>query len=198
MATAAGWSTVEALSAAMGITNPSSADSGNLVAIANGLKAEFESYIGRTVLKADAGTVTEFFDGGAKVLPLAVSPIEAIISVRIAHNSLRKFDDGNSTLLTADEYSVSAGGEMLNLLAVPAVGERGVQVVYTGGFATLPADMDRVWRAEVRTEWIRRFAPHVANISSAGGNLQVETPFGLSPETKRVLWRYRVACPIVN
>lgn len=189
---AAGWSTTEELGQAFELSNPSAADIEYLRVIAECLKNEFEQYMGRRVLASDAGEVTELVDGGVDRVPLGTTPIQTIVSVRMVLGGLRKFDPDYSIEVPATDYHVSSDRRFLFFRAPPPLGVQNVQVKYTGGYATVPGDIYRVWLMEVRKEWMRRKTPDVQTVAVAGSHISVSTPYGLTPETKRVLNRYRI------
>ena len=122
--------------------------------------------------------------------------MDSISEVRVALNALRKWDDSDSRLLTEEEYNLSEDGKKLHYLRCLTKGEGNVRVAYSGGFETMPADVMRVWLAQVHSEWQRRKTPNIGSISVVGSNISVETPYGLMTESKRVLAAYKVTSPL--
>lgn len=192
--TVAGWSTYELLKERMGLTSPSASDKTNLVQLADNLKAEFEKFLGRRVLEGDV-TCFEFFEPGDSEFVLSVTPIDVIVEVRAALDRLKVYDDVHSAVVAESLYGVR---EELNMaIWINTPNAHGLRVEYYGGYAELPGDIARCYDVELKKEWQLRKSPAFQNVQTAGGSFTVETPFGLSGETKRMLMRYRVL-PVIQ
>jgi uncharacterized phiE125 gp8 family phage protein len=102
-----------------------------------------ETWCRRSFLKA---SVTEWCDGGGTpVLALRRAPIQLVASVALYENG----GQGEATTVASTEYAIDADAGLLLYLTPGTTtswgraywprGVRNIQVVYEGGFATLPA-----------------------------------------------------------
>ena len=187
------WATTDALIASVeGDGAVMSADQKAMLAsIATGLPAEFVAFMGRKILKGTNDPVEELFDGSKNPIYPSVTPLVSITSVKFDSN--RAF--GNDTVVTDLVVPVIVG-DAIYFQSAPGNGAKTVKLTYIGGYATLPADINRMFLVELRTEWKRRKEPHLASISMAGSSVSVSQTFGISEETKRVLFRYRGLPPM--
>jgi hypothetical protein len=105
----------------------------------------------RRVGPVESHAYTEWYDGGAQTIVLAKSPVLTITSVIESHGSTVKYTLTNQPLDTAT--SMDAWGYTIDVdtatltrrasgVAVPfAEGKRNIKVVYTAGYAEVPADV---------------------------------------------------------
>ena len=191
------WYTLSDMTALVGLgDNPSETDEALVEDYADQLIAEFEEIAGRRILTADmADGVYEYFDGGAEQHTLAVTPVTAVVDVRVENGDLREF--GTDTVLDSTKYKLL--GNTLHFYEIPHQTRHNIRVEYTGGYSTLPRAIERAFWDELRREWNRRSVTGIASMSvSSGGSVSFKDDYQISSEAKRVLNRYRPANPFIQ
>lgn len=119
-------------------------------------------------------TRTEYYDGnGESILVLRARPIVDLISIQYTNVPTNQFFISPTALeIIADEGILKAKANFneANYIPIFARGERNLRIIYTVGFATIPADV-----AEAVTMLVaERVLGHIAN-RTGGGNLSIQS-----------------------
>lgn len=142
----------------------------------NAVSTQLEGYCQRP-LKAQSFTNEEFDGTGRNTLLLPAFPVSAITTVTI--------DD---VLVPAAEYKVRKNrGALVRLQGCWPKGIMNIKLSYTGGFATIPADLELACKHTV----MFYYKTDVADFSRTFGEGFVLRPDDLPPQTKQLCTRYK-------
>lgn len=165
-----------------------------LAAVAAGVAAAFDSYCGRTFIRAEGAM--DRHPGGSGFYTVARYPVESVASATLAYS------DGSTEAMEIARFSRSAG--LVHFLSAQGRETDEVRIVSTGGFwadtsatldgtlptgaAALPADLLDAWVLQCDHEArVRRIFGGTSTEDMSEG-LPVE--FDLLPRVKRVLGQY--------
>ena len=145
----------------------------------------FETFCGR---EFEARERVEVHDGGGRFLFLGVLPVTSIAGIKISDT----WDWDAVTPEDPSEYAFEAGTGMVNFRSfIWPCGPQGVQVTYTGGYETIPADLEKATAVQVAYEFRRRKDLGLTRVSFPDGTVQKMADW-LLPEVKAVLSAYRL------
>lgn len=160
-------------------------------AILDGVSAEFESRTNRVFAQAN---YTDALDGGCSYVLVENPPIISVTSVHESNSIPAVFNA--TTLVDADTYVSYAGEGRVQLLGARARFARGyqnVQVIYSGGWVTIPADVQLAvmrWVGHIwKEEDTARFG--LQGRSFEGQQAQFVPPPEVPPQIMRVIRLYR-------
>lgn len=186
MSEIAWWTNVSELAAVLEVTSPDTAAQTIIGNLAAGLQAEFERVTGRQInAPTSTDKLTEYHNGNRECIHPRVTPVSSIS--RLWVDPTREFAD--ATLVVSTLYRLT--NNRVWLTNTPESGRGVVKLEYVGGYAALPADLKRVFHAELRKEWSLRKSTGIASIGVQGANVTVSQKFGLMDETLRVLDHYK-------
>jgi hypothetical protein len=165
-------------------------DDGRIDALLAQVTDFFHVYARRNFLSA---TLTQFYNGnGSRVLNLRRYPVSAVTSVHENLDEPRVY--GASDLLVANtDYDFnSANGILYRFGGTWPSGWKTVKVVYTGGYATIPGDLERaaIEVIAAKMEKGRTRSYHVTAESHQDGSVSGIVANDLTPSARRVLERY--------
>jgi hypothetical protein len=139
---------------------------------------------------------TEYFDGdNSDTLHVKAYPISAVTSLYVDPDR----DYGSTTEISSDDYTYYATeGTIKTDGALLAGGHKSIKLTYTGGYSTVPADLQQAVK-ELVLFWYKRNTDKrvgVASISVGGQSMSYETniPDSVMSTFKRYRdWRAAVA-----
>lgn len=137
-----------------------------------------------------ARTQTEYLDGdGSNQIFLKHRPVNSIITI---HSDPDR-GYATSTLVSSSDYVLyGAQGRVVFTNTSVATGEQVLKVVYSGGFSTVPHDLEEaaIELAVVRYKWVKDQRQGIASTSNEGGSRSYYLS-GASDFVKAVIERYR-------
>lgn len=150
----------------------------------------------------EARTYTHYLDGpGGQILRLRVRPV---ISVTSIHDD-PTHEYSSTYLVAATDYTLYGDLGLVELKPTSVWGEwsgpededglpeeRNVKVVYSAGFATIPAGIKHACGLQIKHWWDRRDSIGLKSISQGGSTTSL-LPLTLLPETREALRDYRLA-----
>lgn len=154
-----------------------------------------EAYIGHPI---KSHSVTEYHDGdGTTKLMLRDFPVISITSISIDTDLDRDFTDSDEQVLSTNYYVDNDNG-IIEFVddegSGPIVFETGVKnikIVYTAGYATIPADL--VHAGCMHVSWLfQRSATEGLTTASMGGKAEVYDNQFLPPYIRRMLDKYKI------
>ncbi len=145
-----------------------------------------ETYCNR---EFEARERVEVYDGGGRFIFLRCLPVISIAAVKIS-------DEWNWDAVTPEEpseYAFDAATGMVQFRNfIWPCGALGVQVTYTGGYLTIPADLERAAATQVAYEFKRRKDVGLESVSMPDGSIQKVAAAEFLPAVKPILDRYRL------
>lgn len=156
---------------------------------------------GSSAIEDSVTDATEFYDGtGAQELRLKRYPVTSVTTVHV--DSDRTF--GAESLVPATSYTIDKpqgvlrflphGESGINAISYWPSGTRNVQVVYRGGYSTLPADLKLGAMLWAGSMFAKRAAVGIVSESIGGYSVTYQggvAGSGIPTEAKEILHRYR-------
>jgi len=133
---------------------------------------------------------TEYHSGGGQYLYLKGLPVVSISSIYGSDGWA--WDEG--TLIPADHYQVFDSGMVAYRFGNWPYGEKGLKVVYIGGYASddIPADLEMAVRTQVAYEFRRRKDLGLQSVSFPDGSIQKVESGEFLKAVQQVLDHYRI------
>ena len=153
--------------------------------IAN-ISAFIEKVLGRKIVKlTDPNRYTEYFDGTRELL---VKNFPVIVVDSIKYNSGTLSSPSWQTI-DAQNYAVYLGeGKIVGMGSFPK-GYQNIQVIYNGGFDTVPDDIELIAKQLVAKAFEQRRAQGKA--TEALGGARIDWKDEISTEQKMILEKYK-------
>ena len=130
---------------------------------------------------------TEYFDGGGKEIFLKEYPIyEATLSVYYNNGDQ---SNPNWVEIDARNYIIYYNEGIIKHLGLFPGGERNIKVIYTGGYATIPDDLELLTKELVAKEFEQRKAQ--GKVTESLGGATVDWKNQLTEMQKMILDKYK-------
>jgi hypothetical protein len=182
--------TTTSMNAYMGIAT-SSTEEGECDLVINAASKFAMMYCGRSNWLTT--TLTEYYDGdNTDTLYLKSPPINSVTSIHIDDSVPRDWSDTDD-LVDSDEYlTYSEEGKVVLDGDIYVQGKRNVKVIYSGGYGTVPADLQQAVK-ELVAFWYKRNTDKRVGVTNVSvGDKSTSYEGELPRAVKMVLDRYRL------
>jgi uncharacterized phiE125 gp8 family phage protein len=131
---------------------------------------------------------TEYHDGKkSNILVLREFPVTAIASVKLDNTG--KFS-GSETLVDPENYTIGDEGNSLYYRGYLPSGYRNIQVIYTAGLTTIPADLQNACLWAMTYYYQMRENRDIGRSAKGKGDESVSILQEMPPEVKNIVARY--------
>jgi uncharacterized phiE125 gp8 family phage protein len=131
---------------------------------------------------------TEYHDGKkSNILVLREFPVTAIASVKLDNTG--KFS-GSETLVDPENYTIGDEGNSLYYRGYLPSGYRNIQVIYTAGLTTIPADLQNACLWAMTYYYQMRENRDIGRSAKGKGDESVSILQEMPPEVKNVVARF--------
>ena len=164
-----------------------------LNALIASVSADVAAHCGRVF---ESGSATEYRNGrGMTGIYVSRLPVTAVTSVHESVSVPRVYDA--TTLLVAGtdyDYDDATGKFYRMSGAAWQDGEKAVKIVYTGGYATIPPDLEQAVIEIIRAKYEKGIGGqyHLTGVTSVEGNLNGIVFQDWPPQSREVIERYRM------
>jgi hypothetical protein len=150
--------------------------------IISGVSEEIEKYCGR-VFKAQSHT--EYIDGeGLDRFMVKNFPINSITSI---HDDLDRVY-GSDTLIASSDYGYDANtGIVFMVSSLFSEGTQNIKIVYNGGYATIPLDLENAAISLVVSEYLK----YCGVINTTLGQDLGSRPYYMRKDAEKIINRYK-------
>ena len=144
-----------------------------------------ETYTGRTYAAAE---FTEYFDGNACEFILKNRPVDDSPAPVVSYNNGTQATP-NWQVVSAEDYVINReAGIIVSTYGKLPTGSQNIKIVYTAGYATIPADLELLAKQLTAKAFEQRKAQGIGRESLGGASIDWKSE--LTPEQTHILSAY--------